>query len=318
MLVTLYLNMSVYLSDVGDFTKTRQYLEEARVIAIQNENDEQLSAVYQSMANMYDKLNNVDSAYVYISKYNQLRDNLLNKSKTIDSYQAYVSTFLESAKKELTIAEQEIALKNRWMIITLISSITLILVAVFVLIIIQQKKRRLALIKENERREMEEHLLHVEKIQKINEEKHQEILETKIRELTSYSLLLSGKNKVFQQLLQLSQQLQQAKKEEEKAIEKNMEQLIVNNLNMDNERSSFMFHFNEVHPNFFDKLKHLCNDLTENNLRMCAYFRINMSTKQVALILNVSNETIRNARYRLKKKLGLEEEEDLDSFLRNL
>jgi DNA-binding HTH domain-containing proteins len=79
-----------------------------------------------------------------------------------------------------------------------------------------------------------------------------------------------------------------------------------------------MHHFNKVHPSFFDKLKEMCNNLTENNLRMCAYFRIGMSAKQVAQILNVSTETIKNGRYRLKRKLGLEEEQDLDDFIRNI
>ena len=55
-----------------------------------------------------------------------------------------------------------------------------------------------------------------------------------------------------------------------------------------------------------------------NELRLCAYFRIGMSIKQIAQILNVSPESIRIHRYRLKKKLMLGEEENIDDFIRNV
>ncbi|MNS54016.1 Bacterial regulatory protein, luxR family [compost metagenome] len=79
-----------------------------------------------------------------------------------------------------------------------------------------------------------------------------------------------------------------------------------------------MYHFNEVNPDFFNKLKEACSDLTENNLRMCAYFKMGMTAKQVASILNISVETVKNGRYRLKKKLGLTEQDNLDDFIRNI
>lgn len=89
-------------------------------------------------------------------------------------------------------------------------------------------------------------------------------------------------------------------------------------MNTETERHKFIYHFNEVHPEFFSRLKSLCNELTENNLGMCAYFKMGMSIKQVASILNVSTETVKNARYRLKKKLNLNEEINLDDFIRDI
>lgn len=82
----------------------------------------------------------------------------------------------------------------------------------------------------------------------------------------------------------------------------------------------FMLHFQKIHPKFFQKLKsyHGAKKLTENELRLCAYFRIDMSAKQIAQILNVSPEAIRIHRYRLKKKLMLGEEENIDDFIRNV
>jgi len=64
---------------------------------------------------------------------------------------------------------------------------------------------------------------------------------------------------------------------------------------------SFLSQNHEVHPEIFSKLKAICKNLTENNLRMRAYFKMGMSMKQVAVILNVSTEIVKNVRYRLNK-----------------
>jgi DNA-binding NarL/FixJ family response regulator len=77
-------------------------------------------------------------------------------------------------------------------------------------------------------------------------------------------------------------------------------------------------HFDKVHQHFFEKLKQSCSDLTEENLKMCAYFKIGMTTKQIAHLLHVDPHSVIVSRYRLKKKLQLPDGESLDDFIRNL
>lgn len=291
-----------------------QYFNKAKNTALQNGNSEQLYYISYQLSEAYEKMNNLDSAYYYIKEHNHLSNMLLNNSKTIETYQAYVSVILESAGKELTIAKQKIQLKNRLLTITIISVIGIIGIIIFIIIFFRQKKRQLELLRTAETRELAEHLAFEKKTRQMQKEK----LESKIREITSYSLLLSNKNDLLQQISVLVHQLSQADKKERSTINKNIMKIIGSNLNTENERNNFMYHFDKVHPRFFDKLKSSCSSLTENNLRMCGYFRIGMSAKQVAHILNVSVETIKNGRYRLKKKLGLPEDQDLDDYLRNI
>jgi len=317
-MVSLHLNMAIYCITSQNFKEAAGHLDICKTIASRHNNKEQLSTAYYLSSTMFAHQNNIDSAYYYLDKHNLLRESITNSYKTIDSYQTYVSTFLESAEKELTIAEQKITLRNRWITTIIISAISLTLLVVFIFIFIHQKRKQQILIKEAEKRELEDRLQHEKYIQKLQEENYQEILEAKIREITSYSLLLSNKNNILSQLSELTKQLSNSSKEKAAKINQEINTLITSNLNTDNERNNFMHHFNKVHPSFFDKLKEMCNNLTENNLRMCAYFRIGMSAKQVAQILNVSTETIKNGRYRLKRKLGLEEEQDLDDFIRNI
>ena len=74
-------------------------------------------------------------------------------------------------------------------------------------------------------------------------------------------------------------------------------------------------HFDKVHPHFFEKLKQHCNDLTEENLKMCAYIKMRMTTKQIAQLLQVIPNSIITNRYRIKKKLRLADDEELDGFI---
>lgn len=58
-------------------------------------------------------------------------------------------------------------------------------------------------------------------------------------------------------------------------------------------------------------------NLTQNELKLCAYLRINLSSKEIAQMLNISPESLITKRYRLRKKLDLDTEDNLVKFLSN-
>lgn len=77
--------------------------------------------------------------------------------------------------------------------------------------------------------------------------------------------------------------------------------------NMDQGESwlNFKLYFEWVHPDFFDKLTAACPKLSTNELKHCAYIRMNMAPNEVAEMLFVERKTVEVSRYRVKKKLGL-------------
>jgi DNA-binding NarL/FixJ family response regulator len=129
--------------------------------------------------------------------------------------------------------------------------------------------------------------------------------------------LLTNKNEVLQQIADTAKQLSLQDKET-KEIHKKIASIIRSNLSVDDNWGDFVAHFDKVHPHFFDRLKENHPNLTEHNLRLCAYFRIGIPPKQIAQMLNVSIDNIKKIRYRLKKKFNLEENENIDDFLRNI
>jgi len=73
--------------------------------------------------------------------------------------------------------------------------------------------------------------------------------------------------------------------------------------------------FNEAHENFFKKLKTNHPELIPNDLKLCAYLRMNMSSKEIASLLNITTRGVEIRRYRLRKKLNLEHDQSLTEFL---
>ena len=80
----------------------------------------------------------------------------------------------------------------------------------------------------------------------------------------------------------------------------------------------FEVRYMEVHKDFHQKLTSSFPDLTANERRLCAFIVLNLSTKDISSITYQSAHSIKIARYRLRKKLGLDQNENLTAFLHNL
>lgn len=77
----------------------------------------------------------------------------------------------------------------------------------------------------------------------------------------------------------------------------------------------FEVSFNETHENFFKKLKARFPELVPNDLKLCAYLRMNMNSKEIAGLLNITLRGVEIRRYRLRKKLNLDQSQNLTEFL---
>jgi DNA-binding HTH domain-containing proteins len=300
-------NTALMYANDHNYTEAIKHLSSAR--DVNNKSLMQELYILEMASDIYIEMNQIDSAYHYLVQYKKLQNKLNQNSKTIESYQAYVSLFMESAQKELTISKQQAQLRKRQFIITLISALGILITIIFILIMVHQEKKKQMLLKDAEKRE----LFHKLKQEKEIKNRQKEKIESKTREIASYSLQLSANN---QTLLSISKIINQLPNNQTEVKEIN--NIIDHNLNHEKAWSNFMFHFDKVHPCFFEKLKARHSRLTEANLRICAYFRIGLSQKEIALLLNISPENVKKSRYRLKKKLGLGKEDNLYDFLRNL
>lgn len=136
------------------------------------------------------------------------------------------------------------------------------------------------------------------------------------RELTASSLMLAGKTNALSNLLE-----RLAAHEENGGIDKRVVQELKSQIRAhfgtQDEWQTFRMQFEKVHPDFFTRLKQLVPTLTEGELRLCAYIRTGMENKQIAQMLARQPNSVKMARYRIRKKLALASGDSLEDFLRN-
>ena len=133
----------------------------------------------------------------------------------------------------------------------------------------------------------------------------------KEKEMISYSNQLLYQK---QHLKEIKADLKFANTDNNKAIQNIIKQIdfIIDNKD---EWKELKLHFNAVYDGFYDSLISKCSSLTETELRHCMFIKLHMQTKEIARILNIDPRSVQTARYRIKKKLNLDEDQDLRSFL---
>jgi DNA-binding CsgD family transcriptional regulator len=94
--------------------------------------------------------------------------------------------------------------------------------------------------------------------------------------------------------------------------------LIDRHLNNQDDWKFFEEAFNNADKDFLKKVKELHSSLTNNDLRLCAYLRLNLSSKDIAPLLNISLSSVEIKRYRLRKKMNLSRNEGLTDHLLSL
>jgi DNA-binding CsgD family transcriptional regulator len=88
--------------------------------------------------------------------------------------------------------------------------------------------------------------------------------------------------------------------------------------NMDKEWQNFTKHFDKVHGDFISGLKEKHPAITGNELKLCAYLRMNLSTKEIAQLMNISVRGVEISRYRLRKKLMIASDVSLFDYMLSL
>jgi DNA-binding CsgD family transcriptional regulator len=143
-----------------------------------------------------------------------------------------------------------------------------------------------------------------ELIVRIKNEKLKQDIESKNRELAISTMSIIKKNEV---LSSIKKELKNSNHKDNSTIIK----LIDKNLNNQKDWQFFEEAFNNADKHFLDKVKKAHPNLTPNDLRFCAYLRLNLSSKEIAPLLNISVRSVEIKRYRLRKKMNLTHDESL-------
>ncbi len=137
-------------------------------------------------------------------------------------------------------------------------------------------------------------------------EANEQRIEANEREMTSNTMYLYQKNEMLANLQKQIQNLSQNDNSKNHETIKEIKSTLQNDLNLTSDWDKFKIHFEKIHPNFFKDLEKNYDTLTTNEIRLCAYFHLKLSIKEIATLLNINPDSVRKAKTRLNKKLKSE------------
>ncbi|TVZ25890.1 YXYXY domain-containing protein [Gillisia sp. Hel_I_86] len=151
------------------------------------------------------------------------------------------------------------------------------------------------------------------RITQLEQDKLRAKLKAKSKELASYAALMARKEDI---LTEMEQEINKSniKKDNEKLYSKLMD-IKDRQSNSQDEWKLFERNFNEVHDDFFKVLQKKYPSLTPKDLKLCAYLKMNLSSKEIAPLIGITFRSIELHRYRLRKKFHLSKSQNLVKFL---
>lgn len=310
---------------------TRKYVNQAKSVFEELDDKEHLIEANTILADAERKSGKTNSALEYLEEALRLKDELLKDKTSKWVSERQMNYEFGKKEKELELLRLD---SERQRAIWIGSAIggTLILILLIVNlrtkiqnlrqknIILEQDRKVIHLTIEKDaayREKMEQDLKNKEEMNEIERAKLQQEIDFRNRELVTKALHLVNKNETISAIDHLLAKYDDlSEREREKTIgdAKNMLRF---EKNLDDDWESFKLHFEEVHPEFFISLSSDHPDLNSGDLRMCAYLRLDLNTKEIAKIFNISPDSVRKRKQRLRDKLNIDSDVDLSEWLRS-
>lgn len=280
MLSNSYLNLSEYYKRTGNDEKSLHFAEKAFLLGRSNGLKKIVKDAAEKLHNFYVRKNDLKNAYKYGMIQYQVKDSLgLEESMTKLSKLELQYNFEKKNQEEQLI-------RQRKDFITIIIIISLILAMIIVLLLMARQKMKA-------------------KNDRLMKQKLQDEVDFKNKELTLNVLNLVRKNEI---LSDISGRLMLIESEAVKEETKNAIIKIAHDLQKSTEDEiweEFELRFKQVHGEFYEKLMEKFPDLSPSELKLCAFLRLNITSKEICKMTGQRLSSLEIARHRLRKKLGI-------------
>lgn len=291
-------NLGDYFYETNHLDSSIYYYKQSLNIAIQYGLKDRMSIFYTHLSKAYLKNKMPYDAYLELEKHNKVRDTAFDAQKSIEI--AKIETDFDTYKEQL----QSKSDRQQQKLILIIFSLSILIFTVGFFYLF--KRHRQSIIKQQNYNQL------------LVEEKcrMEENLSDKNRELVAYSLQIAQQQEIDKALAERIQiEIESSNGETKKKL-----QTILLNINKNAQRvniwEDFELRFNQVNQDFYQNLLKEFPSLSQNERRLCAFLKLNLSTKEITIITGQSPQSINVARCRLRKKLGLANgNENLFDFL---
>ena len=253
----------------------------------------------------------------YLLQYEALNDSITTDSREAQLQQLLVAYDTERVRQNNERLRQSVQIRTFTIYGSCLIAAILLALAIVLLLKIRNDRIKNRMIHEQQQRlrqyEIEEH-------QRLQKSMTQEI-DHKNRQLTSYTIDLAANNEFC---IKIKDRLDDAQQEIAAGNSKRANEMIgeaVHELMCHNDNrisNDFRVYFDEVHPDFLNILSARFPNLSKDDLRLCAYLHLGMSTKEIAALSYREVRSIDSSRNRLRKKLGISPEVSLHQFLKTV
>ena len=309
-----YNNLGKCYALTKDYNRAETYFTNALTLGKEIGNIESIVNSLESLSFLYGITNKYKEAYTNFSEMVKIKDSLFSEQSLRNVAQVEMKYALEKQKESF---ESNLALKEakntklRFRVYLFVALLVGILVILILWIYLQKSKIKNINL-QKDKLELERKNLSLER------NKLKEDLAFQDREMTSKVIFLLKKNELINSI---AEQLIELKKTAAPQNLKKIQEMIMEmRLKKDNDVwTEFETYFTKVHPDFYKKLSQQFPDLTPNEKKLCAFLKLNLSTKEISAITYQSVNSIMVSRTRLRKKLNIQgEETNLTNFLMEL
>lgn len=262
-----------------------------------------------SLSNAYTDLGNHERAFAYYRGYKrqQIKDMNVKSIKEFAELEAKYTYEQQKAIDSIRLTEKqklkesqilEEASTKFWKITTAMATIFGIIIAVIIFLL---RKRREEV-----------------KLGELKNKMLQNEIDYKQKDISDFALNISRNHKWREELLKHIKKIKKSSSVKEDTNFKALEKAILDREIVDNSAIDFQKKVDVLNTAFYEKLNEKYPALTKTEVKLCSLIRLNIDNNEIAILQNVALESVYRSRSRLRKKLNLSPEEDLNALLRKL
>lgn len=285
--------------------------------------------VFERLTELYRKINNNAMAFMYKDSVIIAKDSLnqIKNGKLFEN--SRIKFELQNYQKELTESQLKLKSERKLFYMILGGILFFILVTLWAIWnyfaklkqrkIIAESNQKIAELELEKQRNakilLEQQLKEKEALTLLEQEKFKNEIESKNRQLAAKAILLSSRNEMIEDVIEslsVHHEISQNPQLKRPISE------LKNQLKRDSDWDDFFSHFEEVNHGFLKSLKENHPELTSNDVRYLSYVYMNLSTKEISLLLNITVEACRKRKERIIKKMNLPEEINLYNYLSSI
>lgn len=314
-------NIGDIYSKTGDYVQGLVFARQAMQMAWDEQDKYQLQSAYRDMAESFEAMGKLDSAYFYLEKSRELVQDIY----TADNQKqiALLQTVYEFEQKNAEISKLNAGRKVYTIVMVALIMVALLLVMLGKLV---NSRQKLKIQHEQRLNEQQQRIYRTEKdlmesalrMKKMEEESLKEQLDMRSRELSSHILHLIQKNEVMEEVRTGLQEMIRDDKRDQKKQLRQLLSKINFSYAQDDYWNEFRLIFDKVHAQFFNVIKEKSPDLTPSEIRLLALVKMELGSADMAKLLGVTMDSLRVMRYRVKKKLGIDTGDSLQQYVRQL